>query len=187
MNSNAKLRYQADSAGNSARIRKRNCGTTSKAIIHNTKTILKYLNMKYSPEQIANSIRSVNVSTSTIYNWIYKQIIPFSIKNLRQKGRRYKVKSTGKLLKRPDSVFFEDRIITKRPEAVQLRTEFGHWEADTVLSNRGVSACLATFLERKIRQYVAIKIPKKDSRSMLTAVKKLIEMYPNGVKSLTCD
>ncbi|RTK65468.1 IS30 family transposase, partial [Enterococcus faecalis] len=29
--------YQATSAGNLARIRKKNCGTTTKATVHNTK------------------------------------------------------------------------------------------------------------------------------------------------------
>lgn len=53
----AALRYQASSAGNLARMRKRNCGTTTKATVHNTKTILKYLKKKYSPEQIANGVR----------------------------------------------------------------------------------------------------------------------------------
>lgn len=63
----------------------------------------------------------------------------------------------------------------------------GHWEADTVVLKRGVAACLATFVERKTRQYVAIKIPSKTGASMMTAIKKLIELYPNGVKSITCD
>lgn len=78
----ASLPYQATSAGNLARIRKNNFGTTTKATAHNTKTIMKYLEMKYSPEQIANAIRSVKVCTSTIYTWIYKKIVPFDIKNL---------------------------------------------------------------------------------------------------------
>lgn len=60
----ASLPYQATSAGNLARIRKKNCGTTTKATVHNTKTIMKYLDMKYSPEQIANAVRSVKVCTS---------------------------------------------------------------------------------------------------------------------------
>lgn len=64
------------------------------------------------------------------------------------------------------------------PEAVQLRKEFGHWEADTVVSKRGISICLATFIERKTRQYVAIKLPNKTGRAMMVAIKKLIEMYP---------
>lgn len=144
----ASLPYQATSAGNLARIRKKNCGTTTKATVHNTKTIMKYLDMKYSPEQIANAVRSVKICTSTIYNWIYKKIVPFDIKKLRGRGKRYKIKNTGKRLKRPDRAFFEGRTLENRPEEVQLRTEFGHWEADTVVSKQGVAACLATFIER---------------------------------------
>lgn len=74
-NSIARLRYQATSAQNIARMRKRNCGTKTKATIHNTRTILKYLNMKYSPEQIVNAVRSVKVCRATIYNWIYSKVI----------------------------------------------------------------------------------------------------------------
>ncbi|WP_256969022.1 IS30 family transposase [Enterococcus faecalis] len=183
----ASLPYQATSAGNLARIRKKNCGTTTKATVHNTKTIMKYLDMKYSPEQIANAVRSVKVCTSTIYTWIYKKIVPFDIKKLRGHGKRYKIKNTGNRLKRPDRAFFDGRTLDNRPEEVQLRTEFGHWEADTVVSKQGVAACLATFIERKTRHYVAIKIPNKTGRSMMTAIKRLVEMYPHGVKSITCD
>lgn len=107
-NSLASLPYQATSAGNLARIRKKNCGTTTKATIHNTKTIMKYLNMKYSPEQIANAVRSVKVCTSTIYGWIYKKIVPFDIKKLRNRGKRYKIKNTSNRLKHPDRAFLRD-------------------------------------------------------------------------------
>lgn len=75
-----------------------------------------------------------------------------------------------------------------RPEEFQLRTEFGHWVADTVVSKQGVAACLATFIERKTRHYgVAIKIPNKTCRSMMMAIKRLVEMYPHFVESITCD
>ena len=185
-NSIARLPYQASSAQNIAKLRKKNCGVTKKATIHNIKTILKYLNLKYSPEQIAHSVKSVKVCTSTIYNWIYSKTIDFNIKKLRRHGKRYKVKSSGSKI-RIDRAFFENRTIDLRPEAVQLRTEFGHWEADTVVSKRGISTCLATFIERKTRQYVAIKLPNKTGRAMMAAIKKLIEMYPQGVKSITCD
>lgn len=70
------LRYQKTSASNLAAMRKRNCGTTSKANSHIVKTILKYLKMKYSPVQIAHAISSVKVCTSTIYNWVSVKLSP---------------------------------------------------------------------------------------------------------------
>ncbi|MCU9778183.1 IS30 family transposase, partial [Enterococcus faecalis] len=59
----ASLPSQATSAGNLARIRTKNCGTTTKATVHNTKTIMKYLDMKYSQEQIENAVRWLRVFT----------------------------------------------------------------------------------------------------------------------------
>lgn len=109
-NSIARLPYQASSAQNIAKLRKKNCGVTKKATIHNIKTILKYLNLKYSPEQIAHSVKSVKVCTSTIYNWIYSKTIDFNIKKLRRHGKRYKVKSSGSKI-RIDRAFFENRTI----------------------------------------------------------------------------
>ncbi|MDH6365847.1 IS30 family transposase [Enterococcus sp. PF1-24] len=186
-NSIAALRYQATSANNVAKMRKKNCGASTKATIHNTQIILKYLNKKYSPEQIAHSIKSVKVCTRTIYNWIYFGIIKFDIKKLRQKGKRFKRKAVGRKLRRPDASFYTDRTIDLRPSGIDSRSEFGHWEADTVVSKQGINACLATFVERKTRQYIAIKIPRKDAVSMMKAINQLIKMYPKGIKSITCD
>lgn len=89
-----------------------------------------------------------------------------------------KIKNAGKRLKRPNRALFEGCTLVNRPEEVQLRTEFIHWEANTVVSNQGVATCLATFIERKTRHYVAIKIPNKTGRSMMTAIKRLVEVAP---------
>lgn len=187
-NSIASLPYQASSANNLASMRKANCGTTTKATVHNVKTIKKYLDMKWSPEQIANAVRSIKICRNTIYNWIYKKIIDFDIKKLRHHGKRYKRKNKGRVLKRPDSSFYENRNVNDRPEALINCSDFGHWEADSVVSKRGVSACLATFVERKTRKYVAIKMANQDSHCMLKAMKKLVELHPkNSIKSITCD
>lgn len=41
---------------------------------------------------------------------------------------------------------------------VENREVFGHWELASMVSSRGQSkGCLATFVERKTRFYVAIK------------------------------
>lgn len=87
-NSLAALRYQATSANNLSKMRKKNCGASTKATIHNTKTILNYLEEKYSPEQIAHAVRSIKVCTNAIYNWIYRGLINYDIKKLRLKGKR---------------------------------------------------------------------------------------------------
>lgn len=125
-NSLAALPYQAISANNLTMMRKAKCGTDTKATSHNVRTILKYLNMKWSPEQIAHGVKSVSVCTNTIYNWIYRKIIPFDWRKLRLKGKRYKRKNRGNVLRRPDSSFFNRHSIDKRPKIIEERKKFGH-------------------------------------------------------------
>lgn len=51
------------------------------------------------------------------------------------------------------------KTIKDRPQEVESRKTFGHWELNTIVSSRGQSkGCLATFVERKTRVYVAIKM-----------------------------
>lgn len=62
------------------------------------------------------------------------------------------------------------------------RHTFGHWELDTVVSSRGGSkGCLATFVERKIRFYLAFKIPDRTARSMFEAIQKRCQLFPKSL------
>jgi IS30 family transposase len=50
------------------------------------------------------------------------------------------------------------------------------------VSSRGKSkGCFATFVERKIRLYYAIKMSNRTVESMVRAIKTLVSMYPEGV------
>ncbi|MCM3342115.1 IS30 family transposase, partial [Paenibacillus sp. MER TA 81-3] len=66
---------------------------------------------------------------------------------------------------------------------------FGHWELDTVVSSRGKSkACVATFIERKTRMYVALKIPDRTAYSMEVAWGVVASQYPKAAfQSATLD
>lgn len=66
---------------------------------------------------------------------------------------------------------------------------FGHWELDTMVSSRGQSkGCLATFVERKTRLYVAIKMNDRIQDSMLLALKSLHNIFTNKLlKTFTVD
>ena len=69
------------------------------------------------------------------------------------------------------------------------RQEFGHWEADTVVSGQGKSkACFATLAERKTRYYSAIKIPDRKGETMAKAIISELSKLPReAVKTITCD
>jgi len=183
----ANMRYFGSSANNLSNIRRMEIGTKKK-INHNLKSLIDYhLNLKWSPEQIAHGVTDVHVCTSTIYNWIYTDELDFSIKDLREHGKRYRNHYKGKLLKRPEPKFIQKHSIEKRPKSIEKRKEFGHWEIDTVLSSRATSQCLATFVERKSRFYYTVKIKGRSSKHFETAMNSFMAKYGSSVKSITCD
>ena len=148
---------------------------------------LEYIKTKlqetWSPEQIAMTPCELKMpSTRTIYRWIYEKYIDVNLKVLRRKGKSHGVKETrGK--------FNLGKSIRKRDKSVYKRIEFGHWEADTVVSGRGKSkACFATLAERKTRYYIAIKMPNRSADTMARAIVSALKELPEAaVKSITCD
>ena len=148
---------------------------------------LEYIKTKlqetWSPEQIAMTPCELKMpSTRTIYRWIYEKYIDVNLKVLRRKGKSHGAKETrGK--------FNLGKSIRKRDKSVYKRLEFGHWEADTVVSGRGKSkACFATLAERKTRYYIAIKMPNRSADTMARAIVSALKELPEAaVKSITCD
>ena len=136
-----------------------------------------------SPEQIANTPCELKIpSFKTIYRWIDERYLKSTLKNLRRKGKTRKRLGNG-------GRFTTGKSIRKRDKSVYTRKEFGHWEADTVVSGQGkTKACFATLAERKTRYYIAIKIPNRNGETMANAVIKELSKLPKGaVKTITCD
>lgn len=145
--------------------------------------IKEKLLLTWSPEQISNTPCELDMpSVRTIYRWIYEKYIDVNLKVLRRKGKSHGKKETrGK--------FNLGKTIRKRDKSVYKRREFGHWEADTVVSGRGkTKACFATLAERKTRYYIAIKIPNRQADTMANAIVAALSEFPDdAVKSITCD
>ncbi len=138
----------------------------------------------WSPEQIANTPCKYKVpSFKTIYRWLYEgYLAKGDVRLLRKKGKTRKRLGNG-------GRFTTGKSIRKRDKNVYKRLEFGHWEADTVVSGQGKSkTCFATLAERKTRFYIAIKIPNRNSQTMAAAIVQALSKLPNGaVKTITCD
>lgn len=150
-----------------------------------TDDINEKLILTWSPEQIANTpCAGLKLpSFKTIYRWIYeKYLVKGNGKVLRRKGKtRQRLGNGGR--------FTTGKSIRKRDKSVYSRKEFGHWEADTVVSGRGkTKACFATLAERTTRYYIAIKIPDRTGKTMAKAIIKELSALPKGaVKTITCD
>ena len=146
--------------------------------------IERKLRETWSPEQIskAKSIYKMP-SFKTIYRWIEQKIlVEGNHKVLRRKKKPGERKETrGKLN--------TGKTIRKKDKKVYKRKEFGHWEADTVVSGIGKSkVCFATLIERKSRFYIAIKMPNREASTMEETIVNALKKYPTElVKTITCD
>ena len=162
--------------------RRKNSSHSSKYTEFLSKLISKKFHENWSLEQISNALLNGKLYFKTIYNWIYiGKLKGISLKNLQHKGKHRKKETRGK--------FLIGNSIKSRANDAKSKKTFGHWKLDTIVSNRGKSkACLATFVERTTRFYVAIKIKDITAPSMLKAIKKLIKILPKkALKTFTPD
>ena len=128
------------------------------------------------PEEVVNAELVGILSFKTIYSWVHRGLLAATEKVLRRKGKkpgRFNVKKT----------------IKDRPQEVENRKTFGHWELDTMVSSKGQSkSCLATFVERKTRFYVAIKMDDRTKDSMFLAISSLYNTLTSKLlKTFTVD
>jgi len=82
--------------------------------------------------------------------------------------------------------------IDDRPVHINDRSEFGHWEIDTVIGKKDKSdAVLLTMTERMTRNEIIRKISSKTAESVQTALLKLAdeagECFSKVFKNITAD
>lgn len=174
--------YKAEEAQSAYETRRHNSGPKGKCSNDLVQCIEEKLMDTWSPEQIANTITLGKLSCKTIYNWIYEgKLSRIDVSVLRHKGKRRKGEKRGK--------FSVGTPISKRPKEVKSRETFGHWELDTMVSSRGESkGCLATFVERKSRLYIAVAIPDRTSANMKDVIYHICKSLPQGAfKTGTTD
>lgn len=99
--------------------------------------------------------------------------------------------STKKSRHRPNIKHLGDSI-DNRPDEVQTRQQFGHWEIDTVIGKKSSDDdVLLTLTERKTRFTLSMKIDGKDPDSVDYGLKKLESKYGQGFgkvfKTITAD
>jgi len=124
-------------------------------------------------------------STKTLYNWIDQGKMNVINMDLPLKLSR-KTKSTkSRKHKKVLGTSIEDR-----PDHIENREEFGHWEIDTVLGHKSKDDALLTLVERKTRNKIIKRIESKDIPSVHKALNDIFAEYQeisNVFKSITSD
>lgn len=157
--------------------------------------VLERLRWGWSPEQIAGRMRRVehpqdphwSICQETIYRFIYEE--KNQVKHLfeflprKQKKRR---KQTGRSVHKsriPQRISIHDR-----PNVIDDRTEFGHWEGDSVEGQRSDKDGIHTEVERLTNLYAAVKVDAITGPETLRAQKEIFGGLPDSArKSVTLD
>jgi IS30 family transposase len=148
----------------------------------------RLLRQYWSPELISGWLKRNKtlpaLCPESIYGWIFKErpdLINY-LTRYSQDGKHYK---RGRKSKRGEQI--KGRVdISQRPENINNRQDFGHWETDLV-EGKGQS-CLKVSVERKGRLTKILKVPNKTSKESNKALLNMFCQMPKGyVKSITYD
>lgn len=141
-----------------------------------------------SPDQITGRLKKEGkwtVSTPTLYRYIDNGYIPnVTNKHLREKPNK-KRKYRHVKAKRPP----KGTSIEKRPEEIDFRTTFGHWELDSVIGKaKGHRQSLLVLTERLTRYEIILRVLSKTGAATVEALRKTLTQFPEGTfKTITVD
>jgi len=192
-------KYRADAAQRQCEKRARNkerglkIGKDKKL---ETYILQKLVNDKYSPDVIIGEIKVKGlkfegmICTKTLYNYIDAGIFTgISNENLWEKRKRKKRKYRS--IRRISIRNRLCRSIEERPELIERREEYGHWEGDCVKGKIGSKNSLFTLTERKTLEEIIIKLDQATQDNIKKAIdgleKKYEERFKIKFKSITFD
>lgn len=172
---------------------RKNCGghsTVMAAWEFNQFAENKILLDKWSPDAVVGYAKRHGLfeyvpHTKTLYNWIDQGKLSVINMDLALKLRRSTQKTRSAKNKKVLGTSIE-----KRPESVETREAFGHWEIDTVLGHKSKDNALLTLVERKTRMEIIRRIPSKDASAVTVALNNIFSEYPklqDTFKSITSD
>ena len=152
----------------------------------------------YSPAAVLGELKatgkekefSVTICVTTLYSYIDKGIfLQLTNKHLPVKGKR---KRKYKKVRRQQARAAAGESIEKRPEEIESRSEFGNWEMDTVIGQRGKSKhSLLVLTERKTRDELLFKLPEHTAAQVVLVLdrleKKYGEAFSEVFKTITVD
>jgi IS30 family transposase len=157
--------------------------------------VARKLSEQWSPKQIAGWLpkifphdHSMRVSHETIYRSLFIQsrgVLKKQLqKQLRTRRRLRRSKQPTVLAKQGQIV---DAVsIRERPAEAEDRAVPGHWEGDLLEGSKGTQ--IATLVERHSRFVMLVRVPNKESATVVRALSKIVCRLPQQLRrSLTWD
>jgi len=152
---------------------------------------------RWSPEAVAARMKAKGMPDAlcakSIYNYIDQGWIPGVTNETLWEKRKRRKNARKTLFRLPRKAPQRRKRIDERPEEVELRIIFGHWEIDLVVGGKeGSKGALMTLTERKTRLVRIRRLKDRTQASVLNALKALERMMGSGAfrivfKSITAD
>ena len=150
----------------------------------------------WSPQQIAGWLQrtypqdlDMQVSHETIYRSLFVQSRGVLKQELLRHLRRRKTmrRSThASATTQPRGQIVDAVSIRERPASVEDRAVPGHWEGDLLAGK--ANSYIATLVERRPRFVMLVRLPGKDTQSVVQALTRRVRTLPTGLMaSLTWD
>jgi len=158
--------------------------------------VAEKLQLEWSPDQIAGWLKytyphdeNCQVSHETIYKSLFIQARGALKKELLQHLRKTRAmrRSRHHTQKTSDHGRISNTVsIRERPAEVEDRAVPGHWEGDLIMGSN--DSQIATLVERHTRYVMLVRVPSKDTRTVINALIKNAHKLPRELyKSLTWD
>ena len=158
--------------------------------------VAEKLQLEWSPDQIAGWLKSTysddesyQVSHETIYKSLFVQARGVLKKELIQYLRKPRAmrRSRHHTQKTKDHGRIKNTVsIRERPAEAEDRAVPGHWEGDLLCGSN--NSQIATLVERHSRLVMLVRVPSKDTKTVIDALIKQAHKLPRELyKSLTWD
>jgi IS30 family transposase len=159
--------------------------------------IIRSLKKGHMPHVIAGclkrspplELRGISVSAETIFLWIYEGTGRYEgLFQYLRFGRRKRKKQRMRTKQR-DKTRIPNRVsIHERPLRINERTEYGHWESDSMLFMRGQKARLSVQYERKAKYVVIHRLSNGSAEATDSALEQAVHSLPRYLwRSITFD
>jgi IS30 family transposase len=154
------------------------------------------LALEWSPEQVAGWLKlefpdqdTMRVSHETIYRSLFiqargvlKKELIGHLRSRRMMRRAQRASTAGQ----PRGQIIAGVSIRDRPAEVEDRAIPGHWEGDLIAGSKNTH--IATLVERQSRFTMLVKVPGKDTTSVVTALSTQVRLLPSALRrSITWD
>ena len=134
----------------------------------------------YSPDVIAHT-QNIGCSARTLYRLAEKGVLSLTL--LPWKGKRRKNHTSEKRGRLKGAVSIHERSHV----FPHYRSEFGHWEGDTIVG-KGRKSCVVTLVERASKNIVTLPTQGRKATDIEASLHAWLTKQPvNSVKSITFD